>query len=166
MQDIDSLYRHHTFREMANDLEPFTEEIPIITKRRTQPPKNSIFIIHPFRRMGVWAFTDPEAGLTNEPFVGEINEMIDHLVKDIPGAEDGFNLLFSATPMPKFQLSFTLSKARVDMPAEFHAQYENEIGATYLCDQLGIEGWLCPALFCYFTEPPAKLYVRAEKARK
>jgi hypothetical protein len=27
---------------------------------------------------------------------------------------------------------------------------------------LGIEGWLCPALFKYFDKAPAELYAKAE----
>lgn len=123
--------------------------------RRVKPPKNSIFCINPMRDdFGTWYFTDHEAGLQHEPFVGQINEMIDQLVVGFEGARDGFRLYFSATPIPQAQMSFTLVEATPDLG-----------GADYHCDQLGITGWLCPALFCYFEKPPQRIYVRAE-ARK
>jgi hypothetical protein len=123
--------------------------------RRVKPPANAIFCIYPMRSdYGTWFFTDHEAGLQQEPFVGSINEMIDEMVKDIKGARDGFSLYFSATPIPQSQMSFTLV-----------AESEHCGGADYHCDQLGITGWLCPALFCYFEKPPQKIYVRAEARR-
>lgn len=122
--------------------------------RRTKAPANSLFVIHPTREHGTWSFTDPTAGLVNEPFVGEINDMIDMLVKDIKGARRGFALTFSAVEFPGHQLSLT----RVDDSMTS--------GATYHCDQLNIEGWLCPALFCYFDAPPPRLFAMARAARK
>lgn len=123
--------------------------------RRVQPPRNAVFCIYPIRsEYGTWFFTDKDAGLQNEPFVGDINTMIDALVQDIPKAQDGFILYFSENPIPQAQMSFTLV-----------AETPHQGGADYRCDQLNIEGWLCPALFCYFTKPPKKIYVRAEARR-
>ncbi len=124
--------------------------------RRVKPPANAIFHIQPVRSCwGTWSFTDNLAGLSNEPFVGSINEMIDHMTKGlVPDAKDGFNLYFSANPIKDYQMSFTLVAAS-----------EHYGGADYSCDQLGIEGWLCPALFCYFEKAPQKIYVRAEARR-
>lgn len=122
--------------------------------RRVKPPANAIFRIIPVRSEWGWSFTDEEAGLRNEPFVGSINDMIDEMVKDIPKARDGFALYFSPTPIPQSQMSFTLVEETPHMG-----------GADYHCDQLGITGWLCPALFCYFEKPPQKIYVRAEARR-
>jgi hypothetical protein len=63
---------------------------------------NSLGVIFPYKRNGVWAFDDPSVGLVQEPFVLGIPEMIDELVKSIPGAENGFTLFFSATPFPQY----------------------------------------------------------------
>jgi hypothetical protein len=35
-------------------------------------------------------------------------------------------------------------------------------GNWYFCEQLGFEGWLCPALFKYFDKAPPELYGKAE----
>jgi hypothetical protein len=35
-------------------------------------------------------------------------------------------------------------------------------GSWYQWPETNMEGWLCPALFKYFPEPPSTLYVRAE----
>ena len=39
-------------------------------------------------------------------------------------------------------------------------------GNCYRDEMAGMEGWLCPALFCYFEAAPPELYVRAEALRK
>lgn len=124
--------------------------------RRVTPPANAVFCIHPVRRYGTWSFTDEEAGLQGEPFVGDINIMIDGLVQanGIKDAARGFNLYFGSEPIKGHQMSFTL----IEVDA-------GRGGATYHCDQLKIQGWLCPALFCYFVTPPKKIYVRAEARR-
>jgi hypothetical protein len=109
---------------------------------------NSILVIAPYWHSGTWVFDDPERGLTKEPFVSGIPEMIDELVKDIPDARKGFRLLFSAAPFPGHQGVFT--------------KHRSEFGGTWYRSDAGAEGWLCPALFKYFDEAPAKLYARAE----
>src|SRR5688572_7807721 len=66
------------------------------------PPKNSIMVIRPYWDHGTWVFDDAAAGLTREPFVAGIPEMINTLVKDIPNARNGFRLTFSASPFPGY----------------------------------------------------------------
>lgn len=63
---------------------------------RSKPPANSIMVIAPYRYQGTWVFDDRAAGLVKEPFVAGVPEMIDVLVQDIPNADEGFRLLFSA----------------------------------------------------------------------
>lgn len=79
-----------------------------------------------------------------------ITEMIDRLVAGIPNADHGFRLHFSAFPFEGHQT--LLNWVRAD-PVEGH---------WYRLDRGDDEGWLCPAMFCFFAEPPAKIYVRAE----
>ena len=110
---------------------------------------NAIGVIAPYRYEGMWVFDDPAVGLNREPFVAGIDKMIDQLVASIPNAERGFRLLFSATPFPGHTV-------RLDW------RREESGGNWYFCPQLGIEGWLCPALFRYFDKAPAELYARAE----
>ena len=37
-------------------------------------------------------------------------------------------------------------------------------GNVYRWAEKGMEGWLCPALLRYFTEPPEKLYIQVKAA--
>lgn len=110
---------------------------------------NQIQVITPYLHSGTWVFDDPAAGLVQEPFVSGIPEMIDDLVRDIPNAQRGFRLLFSAGPFPGFQRK--LAWVREEMG-----------GNWYRADQPRSEGWLCPALFRYFESAPEELFVKAE----
>ena len=62
---------------------------------------NSINLIVPYQYEGMWVFDDPRVGLDKEPFVSGADTMIDVLVADIPDADKGFRLLFSALPLQK-----------------------------------------------------------------
>ena len=110
---------------------------------------NAIHVIVPYRHASTWVFDDPRVGLSREPFVSGIPEMIDVMVADIPNAETGFRLLFSSAPFPGYQVE--LEKVR--------AEYE---GTWYRWTDNKAEGWLCPALFLYYSEAPALLYAKAE----
>jgi hypothetical protein len=111
---------------------------------------NTIFLVCPYRYHGTWVFDDPRVGLVREPFVAGIPEMIDKLVKDMPDAEKGFRLLFSATPFPGHTIKVVWRRAEAG-------------GSWYYCEEYDSEGWLCPALFKYFNEAPKEIYIRAEK---
>jgi hypothetical protein len=77
--------------------------------------------------------------------------MIDRVVADIPNADQGFNLIFSASPFPGHQ-------HRLD----WHS--EDASGNWYHSEEFKMIGWLCPALLLYFKEPPKHLFVQV-KAR-
>jgi hypothetical protein len=109
-----------------------------------------VLVLEPYREAGTWVFDDPTTGLAREPFVGEVNGMLDRLSAAIPDSASGFRLLFSVQPFEGSQAS--LSWVRAD-PVE---------GNWYRADETGEEGWLCPMLFCYFPTAPPKLFVRAE----
>jgi hypothetical protein len=109
---------------------------------------NSIRIIVPYKFEGMWVFDDPAVNLVREPFVAGIDQIIDRLVATIPGAEQGFRLLFSASPFPGHN-------------ARFEWRREEAGGNWYDCPQFEMEGWLCPALFKYFEEAPKELYCQA-----
>lgn len=111
---------------------------------------NSIGVIAPYKYEGMWVFDDPRVALVREPFVAGIDTMMDRLVENIPHAEKGFRLLFSAAPFPGYAV-------------ELHWRREEYGGNWYYCPQFAMEGWLCPALFKYFDSAPRKLYVRAER---
>src|ERR1700756_3503504 len=110
---------------------------------------NALSVLFPYKYEGMWVFDDPDVGLRREPFVLGIDQMISHFVAQIPGAEKGFKLLFSSIPFPGHTIKLEWRR-------------EESSGNWYYCPQLGIEGWLCPALFKYFDKAPAELYARAE----
>ena len=110
---------------------------------------NAIMIIAPYRHQGTWVFDDASAGLVQEPFVAGVPEMIDELVKDIPNAEQGFRLTFSANPFPGHQK--TLSWLRGDSGGNY-----------YKLSDPPMEGWICPAMFKYYDKAPETLYVKAD----
>ncbi|HWD41906.1 MAG TPA: DUF6717 family protein, partial [Fimbriimonas sp.] len=83
--------------------------------------------------------------------VGGADTVIDQWVKSIPNAEVGFRLIFSHEPFPGFQ--YMMSWVRPEMS-----------GNVYRCEELGMEGWLCPALLKYFEKAPPKIYAKCEAA--
>ena len=79
-------------------------------------------------------------------------EIIERLVADIPGAQNGFALYFSEAPFPRHQ-------------AELIWVREEYGGNWYRLNGTDLEGWLCPALFKYFSTAPPRIYCRAEAAK-
>jgi hypothetical protein len=108
---------------------------------------NAINIIAPYKHHGIWVFDDPHVGLVREPFVSGADRMIDRVVADIPDAASGFSLIFSASPFPDHQYRLEWRRSEYG-------------GNWYHSAQLGLEGWLCPALFRYFPEAPKQLFVQ------
>jgi hypothetical protein len=106
---------------------------------------NELRVIHPYKHMGTWVFDDETVGLVREPFVFGADTVIEHMVASIPGAEEGFTLIFSDKPFPQFQL-------------ELEWRREEFEGNWYYSQDLDMEGWLCPALLRYFETSPPKLY--------
>ena len=114
---------------------------------------NAMLAISPYKTSSTpstWVFDDPAVGLRQEPFVSGMSEMIDHLVIEIHNAENGFTLLFSASPFPGYQAELT--RLRND-------------GNWYQWEAKGMDGWLCLGLLHYFKEAPPKLYCKAEARR-
>lgn len=132
-----------------------------------------------------WVFDDPSANLKAEAFVGGASQMIDKLVekyRTIKQPNGQIVLLFSheqftgATELRKVDTS---EEVKTKMESELqvinrfpllarvfgyefdeHPFSGGSIGTTYYCEEFGLEAWLCPALFCYFKEAPARLYAR------
>jgi hypothetical protein len=106
-------------------------------------------VIYPYRHYSSWVFNDAAVGLEREPFVSGIPEMIDQQVAGIPDAEKGFKMLFSASPFPDYQVE--LEWVREDYGGNWYRETVS-----------GQQGWLCPALFHYFDQAPAKIFIKAE----
>ncbi|HEV7282660.1 MAG TPA: DUF6717 family protein [Pirellulaceae bacterium] len=117
-----------------------------------RPRENAIMMIAPYRHQGTWVFDDASTGLVREPFVAGVPEMIDVLVEDVPNAEKGFRMLFSAKPFPGHQKKLTWLR-------------EASGGNYYALEEPPMEGWICPAMFKYYREAPKELYVKAEPIR-
>lgn len=115
------------------------------------PARNQIFVIRPYRWEGMWVFDDPAVGLVREPFVAGVPAMIETATAHIPNAERGFVAVFSAGYFP--DATIILEHVR-----------EEGGGHIYRWPEKEMEGWLCPALFRYFAEPPGRLYVQIRPA--
>jgi len=113
--------------------------------------KNAIQMISPYKIRGIWVFDDATTGLVREPFVSGMGEIIDQLVLGRDDDYDaGFNMLFSANPFPGAELIL-------------HREEPESGGTWYTSEMHNMRGWLCAALFLYFTTAPDTLYVRAQK---
>lgn len=118
-------------------------------EKQWRGPSNSILVIAPYRDAGTWVFNDPRVGLNAEPFVCGIPAIIDKLVADIPGADKGFRLLFSAQDFPGYTTKVIWKRRDAG-------------GNWYYSEEYDMEGWLCPALFKYFRRAPKEIYIKAE----
>ncbi len=114
-----------------------------------QNDMNSLMVIVPYKYEGMWVFDDPAVGLSKEPFIAGIDTLIDKATAKIPHAERGFRAIFSAMPFPG--ANFKLEWRR-----------EDSGGNWYYSPEFQQEGWLCPALFKYFTSAPREIYVKVE----
>ena len=116
---------------------------------RTNASSNALLVLKPYQYAGSWVFDDIRLGLVKEPFIAGIPEMIDKMVEDIPNADKGFRLIFSARPFPNYEAKLIWTK-------------KQNGGNWYHCDQYNIDGWLCPAMYKYYGEAPKELYGKAE----
>jgi hypothetical protein len=117
---------------------------------------NSILTIFPYKNNGMWVFDDARVGLDKEALVCGIPEILEKALADasIPlrRAERGCSLAFSANPFP----DATVVLSRI----EGGDRHNETLAGNWYETQEGLKGWLCPALFCYFTEAPEKLYCK------
>lgn len=110
---------------------------------------NSINIIKPYKYLDRWVFDDEKVELLQEPFVSGADTLIDKATKSIPNAENEFILIFSKDYFPD-----------TDLCLEW--QRSDNAGNWYYSKEFDTEGWLCPALFKYFTDAPKNLYIKVE----
>lgn len=114
---------------------------------------NVIHLIHPYKTQhNIWRFDDEGLGIRAEPFVGDINTMIDVMTKHIAGADKGFNAYFADQPFPG---------------AIYHMKKTRDLGssADYQFNLGNVVGWLCPCLLKFFKTPPDNIFIRVEAAR-
>jgi len=108
---------------------------------------NAINVIAPYKYEGLWVFDDAKVGLVQEPFVGGADTIIDELVAAIPNADAGCAMVFSAEDFPGSRHRLVWRRAE-------------RSGNIYFSEELGMEGWLCPALLKYFAEPPRQIFIQ------
>lgn len=108
---------------------------------------NTISVISPYKHEGTWVFDDAAKGLVKEAFVAGADTMIDMVTQDIPNAENGFTLYFSAEPFPEYQVKLNWVRPEYS-------------GNIYFWEEFGVEGWLCSSLYKYFDEAPKNLYIK------
>jgi hypothetical protein len=112
---------------------------------------NSISMIVPYKKQGMWMFDDERVGLVEELFVAGADVIMEQISAHIPDAESGFRLIFSSTPFPGHQARMEWLRYDEDNP-----------GNWYRWTGTDLEGWLCPALFKYFDEAPKNIYIKVE----
>ena len=104
----------------------------------TKTQENALLIIAPYWFEGTWVFDDPAVGLTREPFVLGVPEMIDNLVQGISNARAGFRLIFSKAPFPGYQLKLDWVREETGWRALSSGIPENLLfWGVSLCDLLG-----------------------------
>ena len=111
-------------------------------------------LIHPYYRDNEgWMFDDPTTGLVQEGLVLGIDTILD-LVCNERGLNKhrGFPVEFSDKEFPDFE--YRLVKIE-----EVNGNH-NLYGTDYLCEEYGIQGWLCPNLGKYFENPPEEIFLR------
>jgi hypothetical protein len=110
---------------------------------------NIINVIKIYKYHGIWVFDDESTGLDHEAFVSGADAIIDKMVEHIPDADNGFMCIFSGKPFPtaNYQLQLTI-------------RGNEETGNWYTCKALGIDGWLCGALYKYFEVEPESIYIQ------
>ena len=111
------------------------------------------FTIYPYLLGKSWVFDHEPSGLKSEAFDMGMSEMISRLIesKDIPNAAHGFTMEFSDEPFDCHDVE--LEWLRGEEPPISGNWYRGSISGQIM------EGWLCPALFCFFTTAPKRLYV-------
>ncbi len=125
--------------------------------RKVIKSNNSILVIHPYYKSGLWVFDDERTGLDAEPFVAGADDLIDYLLRKKrirTKAKTGFNAIFAKQEFRGVDAELTFKKfaqmGSVYIP-EGLKDFKNSDGSR--------EVWLCPALNLYFKNSPEKIFV-------
>lgn len=111
---------------------------------------NQINAIRPYIHFGLWVFDDQAKELEKEALVAGTDKILDILCHRHNLTPGNFTIIFSKDPFPGYQHCFR------------HIS-EDQFGGNWYSgdiDNVEYKGWLCPALFKYFTNPPANLYIQ------
>ena len=94
-----------------------------------------------------WAFDDAGRGISAEPFVCGIPEIINDLMCREKIKGDNIRVLYSGAAFPGHQIVLD--------------HVIGECGGNWY-QYKGMKGWLCPTLYQYFLKAPKQIYVRIE----
>lgn len=115
---------------------------------------NQIMKISPYWKYNTWCFSDDVTGLKDEPFVAGSDRIISELLRSkgiLQEAKEGFILTFSGDYFPEYD----------GMLHHFKTEGSGNWYKTTIGD-VEYTGWICPALFLYFSEAPKNIYVKME----
>lgn len=111
--------------------------------------KGKVLTLKPYDFGGMMVFDDADTGLVQEPFVMGVPEILYGMceVAGIRNAETGFVLKFSDQPFQGHMVK---------------AEWVREEDGGNWYNVGGHVGWLCPALFKYYDEAPAQIFISVE----
>lgn len=113
---------------------------------------NAIMIIHPYKHRGDWVFDDEATGLVKEPFVAGADDMLDIVTDNGKSC----SLTFAGSDFPGRQ--YMLHKVGPGVGGGTIYGFEGKVRGV----DIGLDMWLCPALFKYFEEAPDKIYFKVK----
>ena len=106
---------------------------------------NTIMILNLRKEHSTWVFDDPSRGVTREPFVGKVNEMIDDLARvALELVPKQLQVVFSADVFPTAQ--------------NVWVWLGEDSGGNWYSDG-NHRGWLCPCMYKYFGTAPKAIYL-------
>ncbi len=111
--------------------------------------------LYPYQIGNCWVFDDSRAGLKEEAFVLGMSEIITRVInhQKIPNASKGFRMIFSHESFDGYHA--LINKVPGGNREEGN-WYEGEVCGAFM------KGWLCPALYLYFSDAPSRIFMRAE----
>jgi hypothetical protein len=136
----------HTFINFQRSGMDGTESSSPTFKDKTS---NQINVIHPFKKNNVWVFNDPEVNLYEEPFVSNVNPLIDTVVTG-----DSFTAFISHSFIPN---------AQIVLEQVLDSDHSDIGDGWYQMQGTGLVCWLCPATLKYFKDYPDMIYVRIKQ---
>jgi hypothetical protein len=130
--------------------------VQITNPNKTKTTMSTRLELYPYQIGDCWVFDDEQANLKEEAFVQGMSEIISRVVDHmgIPEASKGFRMIFSHEPFEGYHAEICKNPGGSQEEGNW---YEGEIFGEYM------RGWLCPALYLYFSAAPARLYMRAER---
>jgi len=129
----------------------------IITHREPMVNTGEPITIHPYyTTIDGWVFDDPRTGLVKEGLVQGIDTMLNAMAQ-LRGLNrrEGFDITFSSNKIEDYDVK--LNKLH-----EIDGDGQKN-GTMYYCEEFETEGWLCPALYLYFTAAPDNIYIKVQE---